>query len=646
MKVHVADVSDRRRYRSKGAMTPGDYSGGSMERPGLAALLADIDAGRIDVVVVYKVDRLTRSLADFARMVERFDARAVSFVSVTQAFNTTTSMGRLTLNVLLSFAQFEREVGAERVRDKVAASRKKGIWMGGAVPLGYRAENRKLVIEPEEAERVREIFRLYLDLKSMTALLAELNRRNIRTARRVSRTGRTSGDVAFGTGSIFYLLHNPVYVGEVYHKGEVYPGEHEPILDRPVFEAVQARLASQAPPKRGRRPSSPALLMGLIFDSAGNRMTPAHANKGGVRYRYYVSRAIAEGRKAEAGDPARVPAPEIEAAVIDALRREVERGEVDGPGSSRRGEAAEPEALRQGEIDCPRITPGRSPTPPPSSDASGPAAQQIAGTATSLAAPRPVADVDDDAATLIARHVETIAVHPHRIILTLRDGHKRSNANGAGERTRAKGVRPVADIASKADDADNMDSANDADNVNGADDASIGESARNADSADNVGDEGSADDAGALETADDANSAARPYSAQIPTGPSGNRASRPAVLTIPWSTDRSRPRRRFIAAASTDAAKSDDRRRLAHAIHAARTWFADIASGAAESLDSIARREGKHERTIRANLALAFLAPDLVEHLLDHGLPDHWTMTDLTRRLPRLWSEQRTMLKA
>ncbi len=260
------------------AYDDGGYSGGSMARPGLQALLADIDAGRIDVVVVYKVDRLTRSLADFARIVDRFDAGDVSFVSVTQAFNTTTSMGRLTLNVLLSFAQFEREVGAEWVRDKVAASRRKGMWMGGTVPLGYRVQDKKLVIEPEEAERVRTIFRLYLDLGSIPALLAELRRRGNKTAVRVSRSGRTVGGIPFGPGPLGYLLHNRIYVGEVEHRSEIYAGEHEAILDRETLEAAQQRLASNANTKR-LRTQSKAILSGRIFDSRGNRMSPAHATR-------------------------------------------------------------------------------------------------------------------------------------------------------------------------------------------------------------------------------------------------------------------------------------------------------------------------------------------------------------------------------
>lgn len=316
----------------------GGFSGGSLERPGLRELLADVDAGRVDVVVVYKVDRLTRSLTDFAKIVERFDRRAVSFVSVTQAFNTTTSMGRLTLNVLLSFAQFEREVGAERVRDKVAASRRKGIWMGGAVPLGYTAQDRKLVIVPEEAATVRLIFELYLEHGSTTCLLAELKRRNIRTARRVSLRGRVTGGVAFGPGALHYLLKNRTYVGDVVHKGEIYAGEHEAILDRTLFEAVQRKLASQAPGRSGRPSASPSLLVGRIYDSNGNRMSPANVNKQGVRYRYYVSRALAEGRKPEAGNPARVPAPEIEAAVVEAIQGQLLGANGIAPKNDRRSD--------------------------------------------------------------------------------------------------------------------------------------------------------------------------------------------------------------------------------------------------------------------------------------------------------------------
>ncbi len=227
----------------------GAFSGASLDRPALQALLAEVRAGQADVIAVYKVDRLTRSLADFAKLVDLFDAHSVSFVSVTQSFNTTTSMGRLTLNMLLSFAQFEREVIGERVRDKIAASKRKGIWAGGPVPLGYRCSGKKPVIVPEEAETVRLIFTRYLELGSMGALLKELDRLGVRTKASGLADGRVRGQIRFGAGSLAYLLKNRFYIGEIVYRGEVHRGEQEPIAGRGLFEAVQA-LSS--PPTRWR----------------------------------------------------------------------------------------------------------------------------------------------------------------------------------------------------------------------------------------------------------------------------------------------------------------------------------------------------------------------------------------------------------
>src|ERR1700736_1361284 len=299
----------------------GGLLGASLDRPALQKLLADVEAGRITTVVVYKVDRLTRSLADFAKLVELFDQFGVSFVSITQSFNTTSSMGRLTLNVLLSFAQFGREVIGERVRDKIAASKRKGIWVGGPIPLGYRCIDKKLVVVPEEAEAVRTIFTRYLALGSLAALIEDLDRGGIRTKANGRTDGRQRGGIRFGVGTLAYLLKNRFYVGEVVYRGEVHRGEHEPILDRDLFEAVQARLAANAVARQVRLKGSPAVLTGRIFDDRGNRMSRSHSNKLGVRYRYYVSHAILQRRKAEAGSVARVPAPEIENLVLDGVRR-------------------------------------------------------------------------------------------------------------------------------------------------------------------------------------------------------------------------------------------------------------------------------------------------------------------------------------
>jgi site-specific DNA recombinase len=239
----------------------GGLSGASLDRPALQTLLGDIRARKIDIVVVYKVDRLTRALGDF-ELVEVFDEHGVSFVSVTQSFNTTSSMGRLTLNMLLSFAQFEREVIGERVRDKIAASKKKGIWVGGSVPLGCSSVDKKLVIVLEDAEKVRTIFRRYLDLGSITALAQDLERQGIRTRRQVLSNGKIRGDIPFGVGSLAQLLKNPFLIGKVVYRGEVHPGEHEPILDRALFEAVQEKLAAQAVDRQNRLRGSPAILIG------------------------------------------------------------------------------------------------------------------------------------------------------------------------------------------------------------------------------------------------------------------------------------------------------------------------------------------------------------------------------------------------
>jgi site-specific DNA recombinase len=298
----------------------GGFSGGWMERPGLQKLLADIEARAIDVVVVYKVDRLTRSLMDFAKLVEIFDAEGVSFVSVTQSFNTTTSMGRLTLNMLLSFAQFEREVTGERIRDKLAASKRRGIWVGGIVPLGYEVRDRKLVIREDEAATVRLIFERYLALGSLPALQRDLWERGIVTRVRILSSGRTIGGVPLTNGPLAHLLRNRVYVGELNHKGPSHPGEHAPIVALALFEAAQDKLTSNRNGCWMQRAASGALLLGRTFDDRGNRITPSTAKKGGIRYRYYVSSVLAQGRKSDAGSIRRVSASQIEAVILEALR--------------------------------------------------------------------------------------------------------------------------------------------------------------------------------------------------------------------------------------------------------------------------------------------------------------------------------------
>ena len=301
----------------------GGLSGASLNRASLQRLLDDVRSGKIDIIVVYKVDRLTRSLADFAKLVELFDQHDVSFVSITQSFNTTSSMGRRTLNVLLSFAQFEREVIGERVRDKIAASKRKGLWVGGPVPLGYATDGKKLLVMQAEAKIVRTIFALYLEVGSIAVLAEILERKGIRTKVRPLSNGETRGGIPFGVGALAHLLRNRFYVGEIDYRGEVHAGEHEAILDRSVFDKVQAKLKKNAVDRAIRLKGSPALLMGRIFDDVGNRMTPSHSNKRGVRYRYYVSHALIQGRRHQSGSVSRVPAVEIEDLVLQAVRQDL-----------------------------------------------------------------------------------------------------------------------------------------------------------------------------------------------------------------------------------------------------------------------------------------------------------------------------------
>jgi site-specific DNA recombinase len=301
----------------------GGFSGGTMDRPALQALLGDIQAGKVDVIVVYKIDRLTRSLFDFAKIVEIFDARNASFVSVTQAFNTTSSMGRLTLNVLLSFAQFEREITGERIRDKIAASKKKGMWMGGNVPLGYDVRDRRLAVNEREARTVRTIFGLYAQLGSVTKVKQEADRLRLRTKARIVMNGQPGGDLPFHTGHLYTLLRNPLYVGQVRHKGQTYPGDHPGIVDPVIWDQVQAQLALNAVARRaGVSAKEPSLLAGLLFDRGGTRMTPTHAVKSGKRYRYYISHNLIAGREiGRSGNRSgtRISAHEIEQHVTDAV---------------------------------------------------------------------------------------------------------------------------------------------------------------------------------------------------------------------------------------------------------------------------------------------------------------------------------------
>ena len=313
----------------------GGYSGGSTDRPDLQRLLEDIRARKIDVIVVYKVDRLTRSLADFAKLVELFDAQGVSFVSVTQQFNTTTSMGRLTLNVLLSFAQFEREVTSERIRDKIAASKRKGLWVGGPLPLGYAMKDGKIAVVEDEAERVRLIYRQYLELSGVNALVRDLRDKDIRTKMRLRATGATHGGIPFERGSLFYLLRNRFYIGEVKYKGEILPGEQPAIMDRQLFDAVQQKLTDQWSHRNHAKSKSDHLLTGMLYDDAGHRMIPTHATKAGIRYRYYVSlpHLKGESKTVSVGSVSRIPATDIEDIIVKSVNEHL-AAQHDQPSSS------------------------------------------------------------------------------------------------------------------------------------------------------------------------------------------------------------------------------------------------------------------------------------------------------------------------
>lgn len=315
----------------KTAYDDGGFSGGSMERPAVKRLMDDLKQGLIDIVVVYKVDRLTRSLADFAKIVEILDGHGASFVSITQQFNTTTSMGRLTLNVLLSFAQFEREVTGERIRDKIAASKRKGMWMGGTVPFGYDVKDRQLVVNGAEAETVRHLFERYLELGCVNLLAAELRREGVVSKLKVSRRGNHSGGQPFERGALYHLLQNRLYLGMVCHKGEAHPGQHPAIVPQKIWDAVQHLLTSnRVKRKNGRLAERTHMLVGKLRDGRGVSMSPVSTHKAnGQRYRYYVSGDLVRGKQAIDAELRRIPANEIECLVEREIRRRLPRSEAE-----------------------------------------------------------------------------------------------------------------------------------------------------------------------------------------------------------------------------------------------------------------------------------------------------------------------------
>ena len=525
----------------------GGWSGGSMERPGLKRLLDDVAAGRIDVVVVYKVDRLTRALTDFAKIVEIFDARGVSFVSVTQSFNTTTSMGRLTLNVLLSFAQFEREVTAERIRDKIAASKKKGMFMGGPVPLGYRVQDRKLVIDEAEAKTVRLIFATYLRSGSITLTLGALRAAGVRTKQRPLAKGTLAGGIPFAPGSLHGLLRNRVYVGEIIHKGQYYPGEHAPLLDMATFEAVQQLLTEQRSSDLRSAHRMSSLLTGRIFDSAGNRMAPSHTNKRGVRYRYYVSRALLEGTPERAGTPARIPASAVEAIVTDALAHAWDaRGDVSDPSGDR----------------------------PPRTAASDTSDASAAGTRLGAQA-------------LVATLFDRVEVFEGQLAIWVRSPIGKAVGQPASAMTAVPG------------------------------------------------------------------SGGLPVEQALPRqqGDAADASPPSQRIIVPCRLGHAAPARDVMGAEGVaDAPNAGIQRhnlaRLLVAIHKARGWRDELLSGKTGSLDEIAIRESKSTANIALMIRLAFLAPDIIEAILQDRASAALSATHLARNLPLDWVDQRKWLAA
>ncbi|HYA81191.1 MAG TPA: recombinase family protein [Methylocystis sp.] len=495
----------------------GGFSGGSMERPALKRLLDDVRARRIDVIVVYKVDRLTRSLADFAKLVELFDQHQVSFVSVTQAFNTTTSMGRLTLNVLLSFAQFEREVTGERIRDKIAASKKKGMWMGGVVPLGYRVENRALHVVEDHAQFVRGLFRRYLAIGGVVGLKAVLDQENVRLPVRTDGAGKITGGGLISRGHLYKILSNPIYVGRLSHKDHVHDGLHDPIVDRATWDRVQSLLAEHTQRRTVLRQDSDALLAGKLFDDRGNRMSPSHAAKGGRRYRYYVSQAILQGRKHEAGSVARVSAGEIEQRVTDAIRSAA-------PISDDRRSIGVPDGKRAPREQSPII----GSTPP---------------------SPDPREGAYDPVADLRAA-IERVAIGGTKIEIRL---------------------------------------------------------------------------------------------AEAAAGDPLDRA-----LIIPWKPMSPYRRREIIQGAGEHVSafrpmETKARLVLVDALRDAQRWLDELVTDRTRTLEAIAAREGKTERSIRMTISLAFLSPALVKAAIDGRLPRGFGVRRLID-LPMAWAAQRSAL--
>ena len=506
----------------------GGFSGGNLERPALQRLLADIRAGRIDIVVVYKVDRLTRSLADFARLVEIFDAQGVSFVSVTQQFNTTSSMVRLTLNVLLSFAQFERDVTGERIRDKIAASKKKGMWMGGNVPLGYDADERTLIINSAEAETVRRIFALYHELGCVHWVKDEADRLGLKTKRNTTANGSERGGKPFSRGHIYGLLSNPIYTGRITHKGQLYPGQHPALIDDETWTAVHDQLAANAGDHRRKaKATEPSLLAGLLVDADGERLTPSHAVKKGRRYRYYVSTALITAAAKEGMQRWRLAAQELEDGVISIL--------VDA-------------------LTSPARLLERLDTPDMPSDQIA----RLLGRSTRMAAT--LRNSPRERPNIVRELVEQVIVDDKGIIMKMRR------------------------------------------------DALLG--------------------------------------AEVPLPASAELSGSTIELTAAVEFKRRGTETKLVllgSAQQNHASRCDPA--LIKAIARGRAWFEELATGRAQSLQDLARRDGITRRYIRRLVDLAFLSPQLVEAILQGRQPVVLTATRLTELdLPLDWAEQKRLL--
>ncbi len=511
------------------AFDDGGYSGGTMKRPALQQLLEALERREVDIIVVYKVDRLTRSLTDFSKIVERFDAQGVSFISVTQQFNTTTSMGRLTLNMLLSFAQFEREVTAERIRDKIAASKKKGMWMGGPPPLGYDVEDRKLVINKKEATIARKIFGLYTTLGTVRRLKEEVDRLGITTKRRIQKNGKKTGGKPFSRGNLYQLLANPLYIGRVPHKGETYPGLHDAIIDPATWDTAQRLLADNAV-DRSCSTNTPAsfLLTGLVFDESGAPLYQSQAHKKGKRYRYYISGKLMHDAH-RSDDGWRLPAASLEDAVITPIRN-----------------LLQDRARLMDMLDL---------------EQHSPAVLNALNTQSHEMMVQLTDGAPGTRRDILQAIIQRVSLSSESIALTL-------NRKALAE------MLQVSDAASTQDHSDT------------------------------------------------------------------------ATITIPFTLRRrSVETKLVIAGPDLDQHQPDPA--LCRLIAQARLWFDQLASGKVGSIRIIAERESIYETEVSRILPLAFLAPKIVETILDGQQPDELTIKSLKRfgPLPYNWGSQQKSLR-